>query len=463
MADVGDQQPSQDAPTTPFRKIVVPADETAGPADETVRISRPPVPRPSGPAEPPSRPQQQGPAPRSGPRQSPPSGPQPAGPSYGAQPRSGPQGAAPYGTQPRSGPQGASPHGAQAQSGPQPAAPYGTQPRSGPQGASPYGAQPRSGPQAGSSYGAQPRSGPQGGPAYGSPAGGTWMGAATRVGSGPGPSQQYPLPPALPPAPPKSGLFSRIGDIPIRVVYLLGAIIATVAAVLLIFTLFSGDVPKNQQPQGGSIPPPPAAAEPTAAVRSATASAAPSPATVELPSVPATKEYAVLPGTASVVIGLVDDQQAGLSYPRLGAPWKTATVAPFTVAQRAGKAAAPGVPVALIGSAPLPGAAPATPPAKEADYRKLAARAAKWALGAQYPPGATLTWTGSERAALGKGWTLSFEVAYRTDGGRRVAQGLVSVVNAGRAKPAMLFASIPESGRSRWRDLNTLADRVTPA
>ncbi|NUW30043.1 hypothetical protein HTZ77_01150 [Nonomuraea sp. SMC257] len=271
------------------------------------------------------------------------------------------------------------------------------------------------------------------------------------------------MPPTLPPVPPKSGLVSRIGDIPIRVVYLLGAIIATVAAVLLIFILFSGDVPKDQQPQGGSIPPPPAAAEPTAAAPSATASAARSQVAAALPSVPAAKEYAVLPGTASVVIGLVDDQKAGLSYPRLGSPWKTAMVAPFTVAQRAGKAAAPGTPGALIGSAPLPGAAPATPPAKESDYRKLAARAAKWALAAQYPPGATLTWTGSERAALGKGWTLAFEVAYETDDGRRVAQGLVSVVNAGRAKPAMLFASIPESGKSRWRDLNTLAERIAPA
>ncbi|MEV0198551.1 hypothetical protein [Nonomuraea sp. NPDC050691] len=395
MADVGDQQPSQDAPTTPFRKIVVPADETAGPVDETVRISRPPVPRPSGP-----------------------------------QPTS------PYGPQPRSGPQ------------PTP------QPRSGPQGTPPYGSQPRSGPQAASPYG-------------------PGSGAATRVGSGPGspaqhsPRQPYPMPPTLPPAPPKSGLISRIGDVPIRVVYLLGAIIATIAAVILIFTLFSGDVPKNQQPQGGSIPPPPAAAEPTAAVPSAANSAAdsatPSPTAVALPSVPAAKEYAVLPGTASVVIGLVDDQKAGLSYPRLGSPWKTATAAPFTVAQRAGKAGAQGTPGALIGSAPLPGAAPATPPSKESDYRKLAARAAKWALGAQYPAGATLSWTGSERAALGQGWTLAFKVTYETDGGPQVAQALVSVVNSGRAKPAMLFASIPESGKSRWRDLNTLADRIAPA
>ncbi|MBN6052579.1 hypothetical protein JYK22_11615, partial [Nonomuraea sp. RK-328] len=269
------------------------------------------------------------------------------------------------------------------------------------------------------------------------------------------------MPPTLPPAPPRSGLVSRIGDIPIRVVYLLGAIIATVAAVLLIFTLFSGDVPKEQRPQGGSIPPPPAAAEPTAAAPSA--SAAPSSGAVALPSVPAAKEYAVLPGTASVVIGLVDDQQAGLSYPRLGSPWKTAKAEPFTVAQRAGKAVAQGTPGALIGSAPLPGAAPATPPSKESDYRKLAARAAKWALGAQYPAGATLSWTGSERAALGKGWTLAFKVTYEVDGARQEAQGLVSVVDAGRAKPAMLFASIPESGKSRWRDLNTLADRIAPA
>ncbi|MDR8414206.1 hypothetical protein MTP10_36425 [Nonomuraea sp. 3-1Str] len=449
MADVGDQQPNHDAPTTPFRKIVVPA-------DETVVIPRPPGSRPSGPqpsggtAGPPSR-SPQGSPPHARPRPGPPSGPQPSGPQPSeppATPQSGPK------ATPQSGPRAAP------QSGPQ------TTPRSGPLTTPPYGARPgrESGPQAVPP--SVPHADSLAGNGSGAQTGGAQAGAgaATRLGHGPGPaSQQYPMPPVVPPPPPGSGLMSRIGDIPIRVVYLVGAIIATVVAVLLIFAVFSGDVPKDQSlPQGGSIAPPPAGAakEPAATLaRSAVPSSTPSSTGVALPPVPAAKEYAVLPGTASVVIGLVSDPKAGLSYPRLGLPWKSATSAPFSVAQRAGKAAVPG---ALIGSAPLPGATPAARPVKDSDYRKLAARAATWALGAQYPAGATLTWTGSERTPLGKGWTLAFRVAYDADGGQRVAQGLVSVVDTGRAKPAMLFASVPESGKSRWRDLNTIADRIAP-
>ncbi|WP_231619153.1 hypothetical protein, partial [Nonomuraea sp. SBT364] len=39
---------------------------------------------------------------------------------------------------------------------------------------------------------------------------------------------------------PKGGVVSRIGDVPIKVIYLLGAVVATVAAVLLVFVVFPG-------------------------------------------------------------------------------------------------------------------------------------------------------------------------------------------------------------------------------
>ncbi|HEX4816109.1 MAG TPA: hypothetical protein VFV66_25475, partial [Nonomuraea sp.] len=52
MADVGDKRPSYDAPTTPFRKIVLPA-------EETVKIPRPAKQSPSQPV--PSPPAQQEP------------------------------------------------------------------------------------------------------------------------------------------------------------------------------------------------------------------------------------------------------------------------------------------------------------------------------------------------------------------------------------------------------------------
>ncbi|MCA2185817.1 hypothetical protein [Nonomuraea cavernae] len=270
------------------------------------------------------------------------------------------------------------------------------------------------------------------------------------------PPAPRPVPP--PPPPPKRGLAARIGDIPIRVVYLIGAILATVAAVLLIFTLFSGDVPGKDEQSARVVP---VAPVPGSVTPSASASATPSPTVSEvaLPPVPKAKVFADLPGTASVVTGIINDTKNGISYPRLGDPWTARSFPPFTVAQRVGKVA---VPHTVIASAMFPAEAPETKPSTDADYREIAARAARWTLRSQYPAGATLAWTGSQKVPVGKGWTLAYRVTYTLSGKRQSAQALVSVVEVGKTKPAMLLASIPQSGRSHWRDLNTLATRVRP-
>ncbi|MFG1942116.1 hypothetical protein [Nonomuraea sp. NPDC048826] len=288
-----------------------------------------------------------------------------------------------------------------------------------------------------------------------------------RVGSGPvapggfsgpgtagGPFRQAETLPSTPgpPPPPKGGVFSRIGDIPIKAVYLLGAIIATVGAVLLVFVIFSGDVP-SQQGTDDVVP--------VAPVPSASASASPSATRTEaaLPAVPAKKAFAKLPGKATAATGTVSDARTGISYPRLGKPWQAKSFSPFAYAQRVGKV---GVPQTVIASAMLPGENPAAKPKTDADFRAIAARAARWALRTQYPQGATLAWTGSQKLSQGKGWTLAFQVTYTDGGARRTGHALVSVVDVGQTKPAMLLASIPESGKAYWRDLNTLAEKVRP-
>lgn len=85
-----------------------------------------------------------------------------------------------------------------------------------------------------------------------------------RVGTGPEPEPPESPPPAVPaPRPsPKGGLLSLIGDIPMRVVYLLGAIVATVAAVLLVFLIFSGDVPNKAGNDEDIVPVPAVSADP---------------------------------------------------------------------------------------------------------------------------------------------------------------------------------------------------------
>ncbi|MGP3912009.1 hypothetical protein [Nonomuraea sp. 10N515B] len=328
MADVGDQKPSFDSPTTPFRKVVLPA-------EETIRIPRPPAPGNSVPIKP--------------------STPPPTGPPI------------------------------------------------------------------------QP------------------------------PVQRPPLPPmppVLPPEPPAR----RIGDLPIKVVYLFGAILATVLAVGLIFVVFSGDVPTNNQPGEQVVrvaPIPTSSATPTAASPSPTVSESP----IVLPPVPESKAYKNLSGTASVVTGTITDTKSGISYPRLASPWKARSYPPYSIAQRIGKVE---MPFTLIASAMYPGESPEKKPSSDADYREIATQAVRWSIRTQYPKGATVEWTASKKIPLGKGWTLGYKVTYTNDGEQGVAQAMVTVVEVGKTKPAMLMASIPESNKARWRDLNTLALQVRP-
>jgi hypothetical protein len=263
------------------------------------------------------------------------------------------------------------------------------------------------------------------------------------------PEPLAPLPPLPPPPPPlKGGLFARIGDVPIKVVYLLGAIIATVLAVMLVFVIFSGDVPKDAQQAPRQVVP----VSPVPG-----ASASPKPSATGVPAAPKNLAYPQQAGTATVTIGTISDLATGISYPRLGLPWTAKSFAPFAIAQRVGKAA---VPHTVIASAMLPGATPKTKPAKTAEYRELAVRAVNWSLRTQYPAGATLTWTGSQKVPVGKGWMLGYKVTYTVSGKQKTSQAIVSIHEVGKTKPAMLLASIPQSGKSHYRDLNTIVQGV---
>ncbi|MGW0478136.1 hypothetical protein [Nonomuraea sp. NPDC003214] len=135
---------------------------------------------------------------------------------------------------------------------------------------------------------------------------------------------------------------SRIGDVPIKVIYLVAAVVATVAAVLLVFVVFSGDVPEE-----------PAVEEvvPVVPVPSASGSVSGSPTatgTTAGAAVPARRAFPKLGGKAS---GTIIDRSGGIGYPRLGGPWGARDFPPFAVAQRVGKAT---VPQTLVASIPEP-------------------------------------------------------------------------------------------------------------
>ncbi|MEV6983929.1 hypothetical protein AB0M95_22095 [Sphaerisporangium sp. NPDC051017] len=232
-------------------------------------------------------------------------------------------------------------------------------------------------------------------------------------------------------------LLLRAGDIPIRAVYGIAAAIVTAIIVVLIFTLFSGDkperVPVTPAQAGG-----PASRTPRA------------PTPIAVPPVPAAKAMMVFPAPGSRVTSVVADRTAGISYARYGSPWANTSKDGFSAAQKAGS----GRRQALIGSGPLPVAVP-KPPATYEDYRKLAGKAVKWSLKYQ-PAGSRFAWTVSQKARYNLGWLLGYKVTYVAGGKKHTSQAYVMVVATGKKKPAVLFASVPDTSKALYYDLNML-------
>ncbi|RCG31039.1 hypothetical protein DQ384_13935 [Sphaerisporangium album] len=231
----------------------------------------------------------------------------------------------------------------------------------------------------------------------------------------------------------------RLGDIPIRAVYGIGAAIVTAIVVVLVFTLFSGDKPEP-------VPVTPAQARGTAS----DATRAPAPTPIAVPPVPAAKAMTVFPASGTRIASLTVDRTAGISYAQYGPPWVKTSKDGFSAGQKAGPARRQ----AIIGSGPLPGAAP-KPPATYEDYRKLAGKAVKWSLKYQ-PAGSKFAWTVSQRARYDLGWLLGYKVSYVTGGKKHTSQAYVMVIATGKKKPAMLFASVPDTSKALYYDLNML-------
>ncbi|MBB5624574.1 hypothetical protein [Sphaerisporangium krabiense] len=238
----------------------------------------------------------------------------------------------------------------------------------------------------------------------------------------------------------------RLGDIPVRAVYGVGAALVTALVVVLVFVLFSGDRPE-QAPAGSAGGGGPAPSK---------ASRAPAPKPIAVPPVPAAKPMTVFPAPGTSVASYVQDKKARLSYPRYAAPWAKAAQEGFSAAQRTGTSGRQ----ALIGSAPLPVAVPKRPATYE-DYRALAGKAVKWSLRHQ-PAGSKFAWTASQRTPYGLGWMLGYKVTYVVQGKKQSAQAFVMVLANGGKKPGMLFATVPDTRKALYYDLNMLFWTVRP-
>jgi hypothetical protein len=231
---------------------------------------------------------------------------------------------------------------------------------------------------------------------------------------------------------------ARIGDIPIRMAYSLGAALLTALAVLLIFVLFSGDEPVNQ-----SAPP---AERPVAAPK-------PTVTPIKLPSLPKETALAVMPGTPSLILGAVIDTKSAITYSKLGSPWVTKAVPSFSAGQRVGTTR---LPRTVIASSLLPGATPVTALKTDADYRKVALTAVRWTIRTQHPAGSKVVWTASQKPATGKGWLLGYRVTYVVKGKKHTSQAALSLLDIGRRKPAMLFVTVPDTRKQLWADVAPL-------
>ncbi|GAA0396620.1 hypothetical protein Acor_49450 [Acrocarpospora corrugata] len=236
----------------------------------------------------------------------------------------------------------------------------------------------------------------------------------------------------------------NFGDIPMRIVYVVCAVSIGIAVVVFVHALGADDRPPGTvEVERAAQASPPASALP---------SPSPSATPLTLPRVPASRDMTVFAGPGTAVASVVTDQKSGISYAKFASPWRSVKPDPFQFRQKSGDA--------LIASGPLPGADPG-PLRDQADYRKIAARAARWTLRYQ-PEGSTLRWTASQPLRYGNGWLLGYRVTYQVEGEKRTSDAIVALVDADRDKPAMLFASIPGTMTELRRDLNMLFWTLRP-
>ncbi|MEO3813589.1 hypothetical protein ABGB17_31720 [Sphaerisporangium sp. B11E5] len=95
--------------------------------------------------------------------------------------------------------------------------------------------------------------------------------------------------------------------------------------------------------------------------------------------------------------------------------------------------------------------------------KETAYLAARWTLN-HHPAGSTITWTASQPFKAGKrdGWLLGYRVTYEVDGDRRHSTAAVALVDVPEGKPALVFVTIPEAQKKRYADINTLVSSIRP-
>ncbi|WP_189245599.1 hypothetical protein [Streptosporangium pseudovulgare] len=281
---------------------------------------------------------------------------------------------------------------------------------------------------------------------------------------------------------------SRIGDLPMRVIYrflaaTVAVVVAAVAAVIGFTSSGSSDRPGGEAsgpiaaPSAATPPPGPSSSPeplPASASSSASASASASPSAAptasaapatpprsaavlaaladpRVPELPGDKRLGRLPGKPHATKRRIRDTRSGVSLVRFGKPWKGYGTAPFATKQVLPKVRGAATRAMLV-SCPVPINVQET-------VKDTALLAARWTLN-HHPRGGKITWTASQ--PIKDGWVLAYQVGYKVKGKSRRSMAAVAVKEIpGAAKPALVFVTIPDAQRSRWRDINTAISSIS--
>ncbi|KAA9380964.1 hypothetical protein F5972_07765 [Microbispora cellulosiformans] len=206
--------------------------------------------------------------------------------------------------------------------------------------------------------------------------------------------------------------------------------------------------PLGAGPQASASPP---GASPEPSPDTAMAAALHDP---RVPTLPANeRKLRRLHGHPARIRGLVKDRRSGVALPRFTKSWTLAKASPFASRQVLPKVKGMSYRGLLV-SCPVP------IPQQET-LRDTAFLAARWTLN-HHPSGATITWTASQpmKAGKRKGWLLGYTVHYTVKGKKRTSAAALALVDVKDKKPAVVFVTIPDSQKKRWRDINAVMSSV---
>ncbi|MEU8797886.1 hypothetical protein [Spirillospora sp. NPDC048819] len=184
---------------------------------------------------------------------------------------------------------------------------------------------------------------------------------------------------------------------------------------------------------------------------------------------PADKRLTTFAGTPSRVLGLVPDSYSGLAYPRLAPPWKVPTKQnklgtpgwsgqQILVTERsAGQiwygqlltgTLHPGMQNAYQGPDSVKNVAALVAQGYEAQYYAFPHKTSPLASQALNVDGRP-------------GWLVASYLTYQRDGVRATGEVVATaVIDTGRKTPAVVFASLPNTHKKMWPDVNTFFTRL---